>query len=97
MTVTNKPNSGEPIVIKETRQDFGDQYIPTKVFWNFLDELTSKVNSLDAVSGGEESNLAALGARIAQVEYLLNPESFTIDSNGWTTDITRINIDMATV
>ena len=45
MTVTNKPNAGDPIVVLLNDAISGNTYIPTREFWNFLDELSSSVNN----------------------------------------------------
>jgi hypothetical protein len=91
MSVTNKPNDGEPIVelIKDALT--GDKYIPTRVFSRFLDELVSEINS----EGFQTENDPAALARITLVEEAITDNPFTVDSTGWTVDISKVTVDMA--
>ena len=91
MSVTNKPNDGEPIVERVKDVLTGDKYIATRVFSRFLDELASSINQADSQA---ESDPVAL-ARISLTEELLEDNPFTIDSTGWTVDTTKITVDMA--
>ena len=61
MTVTNKPNAGDPIVVLLNDAISGNTYIPTREFWNFLDELSSSVNNsgTDVSDKAEELFLGA--------------------------------------
>lgn len=91
MTVTNKPNDGEPIVLKVVDPIFGEKFIATPVFWRFLDELGGQA---EASEYNEAASLAGVRARLSKVESDSEPNPFTIDSTGWTIDTTQITIDM---
>ena len=63
MTVTNKPNSGDPIVTLLRDSIGGDSYIPTRQFWNFLDEISNSVNNSGTDISGKAEELF-LGAPV---------------------------------
>ena len=95
MSVTNKPSDGEPIVQLVKDPIMGDKYIPTPVFWRFLDELTQQTNQ-SANSGSQIDALAITNsARTALNEYKLEDNPFTVDATGVTVDATNITVDMA--
>ena len=95
MSVTNKPNDGEPIVQRVTDPIMGEKYVPTPVFWRFLDELTRQTNETSTSGTQIDSLVIGMQARLAQVEEQLADNPFTIDTTGVTIDSTLITIDMA--
>lgn len=59
-----------------------------------LEQLYNRTGgTVDAVE--QENEFSSLHARVAQLEYELEDNPFTIDSTGWTVDTTRITVDMA--
>lgn len=92
MSVTNKPNDGEPIVLKRNDPVFGETYIATPVFWRFLDELTDQANQT-ASDVAQDPLTTTLAARIAEIEYQITDDPFTVDSTGITVDSTFITAD----
>ncbi len=94
MTVTSKPNEGDPIVEEVVNPVTGRAFIATRQFWRFLDELSSSVNS-SLVLDDAATALAGIQARLANVESKITEDPFTIDSAGWTVDTSYITADMA--
>lgn len=93
MAITNKPNDGEPIVLKVSNSIVGEHYIPTPVFWRYLDELESQINSGEIGGDGFDALNLNVGARLAEVEKSLSQDLFTVDTTGFTADSTNITID----
>ena len=91
--IASKPSSGEEIIIEATDALGGKKLIATVALDRFFEDLEGQQNT-----SAQESNTAIMSgmmARIAQIEYEITPNPFTIDSTGWTVDTSLITIDMA--
>lgn len=93
MTITSKPNDGDPIVEEVVNPITGRAFIATRQFWRFLDELSSAVNA-SLVLDDAATALAGLQARISSVESAIEDDPFTVDSTGWTVDTINVTVDM---
>ncbi len=92
MTVTGKPNAGDPIVEEIINPLTGKSFIPTAQFWRFLDELSEAV-AFNETKDDSATLLAGVFARVADIETELRDDPFTVDSTGWTVDSTLITAD----
>ena len=93
MTISNKPNAGDPIVERIVEDVFGEKFIPTQEFWNFLDELTAQSDQASQIAFDYAATIAAQNARIARIEEEITDNPFTVDSTGWTVDTTYVTAD----
>ena len=93
MTITNKPNAGDPIVVPVNDNFGGTKYIADPVFWRYLDELDSQSNETANTAFDFSGQISILNARMAEVEEELADNPFTVDSTTWTVDTTYITAD----
>jgi hypothetical protein len=86
-----------PYLIKKIRPR--DQL--TKEMNNYLDQLERFNEQMYRRTGGttdavaSEQDISDLSARLAQVEYEITDDPFTVDSTGWTVDTSYVTADWA--
>lgn len=94
MTITNKPNDGEPVVQRVVDPVFGEKYIFTPVMWRFIDELTDTSNKSESEASETDALLFSNVARLTQLEEEVADNPFTVDSSGWSADTSQVTADM---